>query len=133
VLATLPYEALAPIGFATTGDTKTILLAVALLRLPRLLRCSRCLEHFRVAFGWLPPQLCLSKAQSRMLLVWSLWLYVVHAFTCFFLFAKYFPVIAVAEIKSILKTSGENYKMKMTDIEKTDAEKFYIEKVEHAH
>ena len=28
-------------------------------------------------------------------------------FTCFFLFAKYFPVIAVAEIKSILKTSGE--------------------------
>jgi CRP-like cAMP-binding protein len=89
VLATLPYEALAPIGFATTSDTKTILLAVALLRLPRLLRCSRCLEHFRVAFGWLPPQLCLSKAQSRMLLVWSLWLYVVHAFTCFFLFDAY--------------------------------------------
>ena len=54
-------------------------------------------------------------------------------FTCFFLFAKYFPVIAVAEIKSILKTSGENYKVKMTEIEKTDAERFYIEKVEHAH
>jgi Ni/Fe-hydrogenase subunit HybB-like protein len=54
-------------------------------------------------------------------------------FTCFFLFAKYFPVIAVAEIKSILKTSGENYKRKMTDIEKADAEKFYIEEVEHAH
>ncbi|RYY72002.1 MAG: hydrogenase [Chitinophagaceae bacterium] len=54
-------------------------------------------------------------------------------FTCFFLFAKYFPVIAVAEIKSILKTSGENYKAKMTDIEKSDAEKFYVEKVEHAH
>jgi Ni/Fe-hydrogenase subunit HybB-like protein len=54
-------------------------------------------------------------------------------FTCFFLFAKYFPVIAVAEIKSVLKTSGENYKMKMSDIEKTDAEKFYIEEVEHAH
>jgi Ni/Fe-hydrogenase subunit HybB-like protein len=54
-------------------------------------------------------------------------------FTCFFLFAKYFPVIAVAEIKSVLKTTGENYKMKMTDIEKTDAEKFYIEEVEHAH
>jgi molybdopterin-containing oxidoreductase family membrane subunit len=54
-------------------------------------------------------------------------------FTCFFLFAKYFPVIAVAEIKAILKTSGENYKTKMTDIEKADAEKFYIEKVEHAH
>jgi molybdopterin-containing oxidoreductase family membrane subunit len=54
-------------------------------------------------------------------------------FTCFFLFAKYFPVIAVAEIKSILKTSGENYKAKMTDIEKSDAEKFYVEEVEHAH
>ncbi|MFZ1530474.1 MAG: NrfD/PsrC family molybdoenzyme membrane anchor subunit [Ferruginibacter sp.] len=54
-------------------------------------------------------------------------------FTCFFLFAKYFPVIAVAEIKSILKTSGENYKAKMTDIEKKDAEKFYVEEVEHAH
>jgi Ni/Fe-hydrogenase subunit HybB-like protein len=54
-------------------------------------------------------------------------------FTCFFLFAKYFPVIALAEIKSILKTSGENYKAKMTDIEKADAEKFYTEEVEHAH
>ena len=54
-------------------------------------------------------------------------------FTCFFLFAKYFPVIAVAEIKSILKTSGENYKHKMTDIEKADAEKFYLDEVEHAH
>ena len=54
-------------------------------------------------------------------------------FTCFFLFSKYFPVIAVAEIKAVLKTSGENYKHKMTDIEKADAEKFYIEEVEHAH
>jgi Ni/Fe-hydrogenase subunit HybB-like protein len=52
-------------------------------------------------------------------------------FTCFFLFAKYFPVIAVSEIKAILKTSGENYKVKMTDIEKEDAEKFYIEEVGH--
>jgi Ni/Fe-hydrogenase subunit HybB-like protein len=54
-------------------------------------------------------------------------------FTCYFLFAKYFPVIAVAEIKAILKTSGENYKVKMTDTEKMDSEKFYIEEVEHAH
>ena len=54
-------------------------------------------------------------------------------FTCYFLFAKYFPVIAVAEIKAILKTSGENYKKKMTETEKLDAEKFYIEEVEHAH
>ena len=54
-------------------------------------------------------------------------------FTCFFLFAKYFPVIAIAEIKAVLKTSGENYKARMTDIEKADAEKFYIADVEHAH
>jgi molybdopterin-containing oxidoreductase family membrane subunit len=54
-------------------------------------------------------------------------------FTCFFLFGKYFPTIAIAEIKAVLKTSGENYKAKMTDIEKADAEKFYIEEVEHAH
>jgi Ni/Fe-hydrogenase subunit HybB-like protein len=54
-------------------------------------------------------------------------------FTCFFLFAKYFPVIAVAEIKSVLKTTGENYKKKMSPIEKADAEKFYVEEVEHAH
>src|SRR5258706_697853 len=54
-------------------------------------------------------------------------------FTCFFLFAKFFPVIALAEIKAILKTSGEGYKRKMTDTEKMDAEKFYIEEVEHAH
>ncbi|MEO7801876.1 MAG: NrfD/PsrC family molybdoenzyme membrane anchor subunit [Ginsengibacter sp.] len=54
-------------------------------------------------------------------------------FTCFFLFAKYFPVIAIAEIKAILKTSGEGYKKKMTDIEKKDGEKFYVEEVEHVH
>lgn len=54
-------------------------------------------------------------------------------FTCFFLFSKYMPVIAVAEIKHVLKTSGENYKRKMTDLEKADAEKFYIEEVEHEH
>ena len=54
-------------------------------------------------------------------------------FTCYFLFAKFFPVIAVAEIKHILKTSGENYKAKMTELEKKDSDKFYIEEVEHAH
>jgi molybdopterin-containing oxidoreductase family membrane subunit len=31
-------------------------------------------------------------------------------FTCYFLFSKWFPVIAVAEIKHILKRSGDNYK-----------------------
>jgi Ni/Fe-hydrogenase subunit HybB-like protein len=54
-------------------------------------------------------------------------------FTCYFLFAKYFPVIALAEVKAILKTSGENYKAKMTEAEKMDSEKFYIEEVEHSH
>jgi molybdopterin-containing oxidoreductase family membrane subunit len=43
------------------------------------------------------------------------------------------PVIALAEIKSILKTSGENYKAKMTQVEKEDPEKFYQEEVVHAH
>jgi Ni/Fe-hydrogenase subunit HybB-like protein len=54
-------------------------------------------------------------------------------FTCYFLFAKYFPVIALAEVKAILKTSGENYKTKMTEAEKMDSEKFYVEEVEHSH
>ncbi len=54
-------------------------------------------------------------------------------FTLYLLFSKYFPVIAVAEIKAILKTSGENYKKKMTPMEKMDTEKFYIEEVEHVH
>jgi molybdopterin-containing oxidoreductase family membrane subunit len=54
-------------------------------------------------------------------------------FTCYFLFAKFFPVIAVAEIKHVLKTSGESYKAKMTDMERKDAEKFYLEEVEHSH
>jgi Ni/Fe-hydrogenase subunit HybB-like protein len=54
-------------------------------------------------------------------------------FTCYFLFSKYFPVIALAEIKSILKTSGEGYKKKMTETERQDVEKFYVEEVEHGH
>ena len=55
-------------------------------------------------------------------------------FTCFFLFAKYFPVIAVAEIKFILKTSGESYKKGMVEIEKQSNEAFAVEQAEaHAH
>jgi molybdopterin-containing oxidoreductase family membrane subunit len=45
-------------------------------------------------------------------------------FTCFFLFAKWFPVIAVAEIKHILKKSGESYKQEQNDLEKKDVEEF---------
>jgi molybdopterin-containing oxidoreductase family membrane subunit len=48
-------------------------------------------------------------------------------FTLFFLFAKYVPVIAVAEVKSIMKTSAEKY-MKIT-LEKDKAE----ESAQHSH
>lgn len=53
-------------------------------------------------------------------------------FTCFLLFAKYFPTIAVAEIKFILKTSGESYKQKMEPIEQQSTEEF-VHEIEHAH
>jgi Ni/Fe-hydrogenase subunit HybB-like protein len=46
-------------------------------------------------------------------------------FTCFFLFAKFFPVIAIAEIKHILKRSGENYKTGMNEVENQKVEDFY--------
>ena len=45
-------------------------------------------------------------------------------FTCFFLFSKYFPVIAIAEIKHVLKTSGESYKDAVGDIEVQKVEEF---------
>lgn len=53
-------------------------------------------------------------------------------FTCYFLFAKYFPVIAVAEIKFVLKTSGESFKKKMDVIEEKNFEEFVHEQA-HAH
>jgi molybdopterin-containing oxidoreductase family membrane subunit len=37
---------------------------------------------------------------------------------------KFFPVIALAEIKHILKKNGENYKEKMDVIEKQPVEEF---------
>ncbi|MBN8788296.1 MAG: polysulfide reductase NrfD [Terrimonas sp.] len=52
-------------------------------------------------------------------------------FTCYFLFSKYFPVIAIAEIKSILKTSGESYKEKMADLENLSVEEFYAKTHDH--
>lgn len=54
-------------------------------------------------------------------------------FSLYFLFAKFFPVIAVAEIKHILKTSGESYKEKMTDLERKGSEEFFLQDVEAAH
>ena len=53
-------------------------------------------------------------------------------FTCFFLFAKYFPVIAIAEIKFVLKVSGENYKEQMLPLEEKSTEEF-IQIAEHSH
>jgi hypothetical protein len=51
-------------------------------------------------------------------------------FTCFFLFAKYFPVIAIAEIKFVLKTSGESYKEEMKAIEAKSTDS-YVEEFAH--
>ncbi len=45
-------------------------------------------------------------------------------FTCFFLFSKYFPVIAIAEIKHVLKTSGQSYKEQVGGIEAQKVEEF---------
>jgi Ni/Fe-hydrogenase subunit HybB-like protein len=45
-------------------------------------------------------------------------------FTCYFLFSKFFPVIALAEIKHILKRSGDNYKEKMGEAEQESVEDF---------
>ena len=50
-------------------------------------------------------------------------------FTLYFLFAKVFPVIALAEIKHILKKSGKNYKQKMDVVEKESVEEFAHEHV----
>jgi Ni/Fe-hydrogenase subunit HybB-like protein len=46
-------------------------------------------------------------------------------FTCYFLFSKFFPVIAVAEIKHILKRSGESYKKDMAAEDAKSVEEFY--------
>ena len=53
-------------------------------------------------------------------------------FTCYFLFSKFFPVIALAEIKHILKKNGESYKANMGAIEADSVEHFTHEQL-HAH
>jgi len=45
-------------------------------------------------------------------------------FTCYFLFSKFFPVIALAEIKHILKRSGDQQKEKMEEVEKEKLDDF---------
>jgi len=52
-------------------------------------------------------------------------------FTCFFLFSKYFPVIAIAEIKYVLKTTGESYKNEMSTLENKNVDEFAHEMHEH--
>lgn len=53
-------------------------------------------------------------------------------FTCFLLFAKFFPVIAIHEIKFNLKTSGDNYKRAMKDLDDKSPDEFLLQ-VEEAH
>jgi molybdopterin-containing oxidoreductase family membrane subunit len=48
-------------------------------------------------------------------------------FTCYFLFSKFFPVIAIAEIKHILKRSGESYKDRMDIVEKKQSDEMFVE------
>jgi molybdopterin-containing oxidoreductase family membrane subunit len=51
-------------------------------------------------------------------------------FTCYFLFSKFFPVIALAEIKHILKRSGDLQKDRMDKLEVQPNEEFAEE---HSH
>ncbi len=53
-------------------------------------------------------------------------------FTCFFLFAKYFPVIAIAEIKYVLKTNGESFKNEMAELESKNVDEF-VHEMHHDH
>jgi molybdopterin-containing oxidoreductase family membrane subunit len=52
-------------------------------------------------------------------------------FTCYFLFSKYLPVIAIHEIKHVLKVSGESYKQNMKGIEMETTEAF-VKQAAHA-
>ena len=53
-------------------------------------------------------------------------------FTCYFLFAKFFPVIASAEIKHLLKRSSDSYKHRMDELEGEPFEAF-VERHGHDH
>ncbi|WP_129020246.1 MULTISPECIES: NrfD/PsrC family molybdoenzyme membrane anchor subunit [Edaphocola] len=53
-------------------------------------------------------------------------------FTCFLLFSKYFPVIAIAEIKFVLKTTGDKAHEDNLALEEKSLEEF-IHIAEHAH
>jgi molybdopterin-containing oxidoreductase family membrane subunit len=48
------------------------------------------------------------------------------------LFSKYFPVIAIAEIKYVLKGAGESYKNEMSKLEEIKLDEF-VEEMHHGH
>jgi Ni/Fe-hydrogenase subunit HybB-like protein len=54
-------------------------------------------------------------------------------FTCYFLFSKYFPVIAIAEIKHILKKNGSNFKQGMGQVESESLDTYVAKHVEDGH
>ena len=54
-------------------------------------------------------------------------------FTCYFLFSKYFPVIAIAEIKHILKKNGSNFKQGMGQVESESLDAYVAKHVEDGH
>ena len=54
-------------------------------------------------------------------------------FTCYFLFSKFAPIIAVAEIKHILKKSGNVFKDKMGHAESESVDAFAEENLHHEH
>jgi molybdopterin-containing oxidoreductase family membrane subunit len=41
-------------------------------------------------------------------------------FTCFFLFSKYLPVINMAEVKAVIKTTSEKLPKKVSGVSKAD-------------
>ncbi len=76
--------------------------------------------------GW--SNLLFTQYLGGRILPGNLWI----VFYLLFLFSKFFPVIALAEIKHILKKSGDNYKEKMGEAEDETPEAFAHE-MAHAH
>src|SRR5437763_7812761 len=67
--------------------------------------------------------------------IWEVGFYLVTVglfFTCYFLFAKFFPVIASAEIKHLLKKSSDGYKERMDEME-TEHVEIIVESNGHDH
>jgi molybdopterin-containing oxidoreductase family membrane subunit len=48
-------------------------------------------------------------------------------FTCYLLFSKFFPVIAIAEIIHILKRSGDSFIEHMVVVEKKHSDELFVE------